>query len=75
MADITNQQVLDGITELIGGIVDNMATKEDLGQMEARLSRKLDNHKRVNVQHHLATRDEIGHLYRKLNDSHRDAIA
>lgn len=107
MADITNQQVLDGITELISGVVDNMvtkddlkeelkrfptkdelkqelerfptkdelkqelkrfATKNDLGEMEARLSRKLDSHKRVNVQHHLATRDEIGHLHHEFDN-------
>lgn len=47
------------------------ATKDDLRQMEARLTRKLDSHKRIYIQQHLVVRADIGQLHQeitKVND-------
>ena len=97
MADMTNQQVLEGVTELIGQLADAMvtkdefkqelkrfatkgdlkafATKTDLDHMEARLTHKLDSHKKTDVQRHLLIRQEIGHLNRKFDNLRADLLA
>lgn len=50
MPDITNQQLLEALTEQLSVITDTMATKEELyvveqhiAQLEARIDTKLDN--------------------------------
>ena len=109
MADITNQQLLDSMTEQVGVIIKNelkafatkddlktalkdyptkqdlknelknelkaYATKDDLNDglkaLQLRLERRIADSQRINVQHHLATRKEIGGLnkdYSNLRD-------
>lgn len=44
------------------------ATKDDLMSMETRLNSKLNSMRNSNTQHHLRTREEVGHLNKKLGD-------
>lgn len=60
--DITNQQLLDALTQQLGVITDNMATKDDI----ARLERRIKSTHTVNIQHHLATKGAIGDLHQEL---------
>lgn len=78
--DITNRQLLDALTDQLGVITDNMVTKHDLkedlraakdelkSELEratTRLERRISANYTANVEHHLATRAEIGALHKK----------
>ena len=73
-SDITNQQVLDGITDILQTMTEVMATKDDLNALADRLERKIAGVHTVNVKHHLETRAEIGYMNRKF-DGLRSALA
>jgi hypothetical protein len=85
--DLTNQQLLSAITDMFAKAYEvfatkeyiderlkDFATKDDLKDMEARLSSKLDAHKAANIQHHLVTRKEFGELNRRF-DNLRQGLA
>jgi len=66
MADITNQQLLDALTDQLGIITDQMVTKDDLNKELERFANKEDLER-------FATKDDLQRLAAK-NDLEHSAI-
>lgn len=71
MSDITNQQLLDGVNETIQGLIDIIATKDDLKPFatkddlrasEERIKAKIVSSRSISNKHHIETRNMIGSI-------------
>ncbi len=80
--DITNQQLLDSLTDLkkeLKGFATKddlkaFATKDDLERATIRLERTIRSNHTINVHHHLETRSMVGDINNKF-DNLREGLA